>query len=80
MTRLFLELLGGFSARFDGGPTLLLPTRKAQAMLAFLALPAGRWHSRGALATGPRRLTLASLRRALAMLRRRWVTSILRSS
>ena len=75
MTRLFLELLGGFSARFDGGPTLVLPTRKAQAMLAFLALPAGRWHSRETLATlfwgeAPEAHARQSLRQALAMLRR----------
>ena len=51
MARLFLGLLGGFSARFDGGPPLTLLSRKAQALLAFLALPAGRWHSRETLAT-----------------------------
>ena len=75
MTRLLLEFLGGFSARFDGGRPLVLPSRKAQALLAFLALPAGRWHSRETLATlfwgeAPEAHARQSLRQALAMLRR----------
>jgi DNA-binding SARP family transcriptional activator/tetratricopeptide (TPR) repeat protein len=75
MARVCLELLGGFSARFDGGPPLVLPSRKAQALLAFLALPAGRWHSRETLATlfwgeAPEAHARQSLRQALAMLRR----------
>src|SRR4029453_17170065 len=75
MTRLCLGLLGGFSAHFDGGPPLTLPSRKAQALLAFLALPAGRWHSRETLATmfwGETGDAQArqSLRQAVALLRR----------
>ena len=72
-----LELLGGFSARLDGGVPLVLPARKAQALLAFLALPPGRWHSREKLtaflwgdtpdaqARQAFRQTLSRLRRAL---------------
>lgn len=51
MTELHLELLGGFSVRFEGGQPCPLPTRKAQALLAYLALPAGRFHSREKLTT-----------------------------
>jgi len=43
---LHFELLGGFSVRFEDGQPCTLPTRKAQALLAYLALPAGRFHSR----------------------------------
>jgi DNA-binding SARP family transcriptional activator len=77
MARLHLELLGGFSARLDGGQPCVLPTRKARALLAYLALPAGRFHSRDKLtallwgdtteaqARQSFRQALASLRRAL---------------
>jgi DNA-binding SARP family transcriptional activator len=41
-----LVLLGGFEARLEGGPTVFIRTRKAQALLAYLALPLGRRHSR----------------------------------
>ena len=75
MTPLQLTLLGGFQARIGSGPALSLPTRKAQALLAYLALPAGRAHPRDKLATllwgdsaeGPAR---NSLRQALFALRR----------
>ncbi len=46
MAGLHFELLGGFSVRFEGGQPCPLPTRKAHALLAYLALPAGRFHSR----------------------------------
>jgi hypothetical protein len=49
--RVTLRLLGGFRAHFGPGPALVLPTRKAQALLAYLALPAGRAHPRDKLAT-----------------------------
>jgi hypothetical protein len=39
--RVTLRLLGGFEARIGTGPALVLPIRKAQALLAYLALPAG---------------------------------------
>jgi DNA-binding SARP family transcriptional activator len=35
---LYLRLLGGFEARLGSGPALGFPTRKAQALLAYLAL------------------------------------------
>jgi DNA-binding SARP family transcriptional activator len=50
MARLHLALLGGFEARLGVGPPLRLPTRKAKALLAFLALPAGRVRAREQLA------------------------------
>src|SRR5262245_10338578 len=43
MARLSLTLLGGFQARLDSGP-LTLPTKKIQALLAYLALPPGSGH------------------------------------
>jgi DNA-binding SARP family transcriptional activator len=77
---LSLTLLGGFQARqdSDAGAVVALPTKKAQALLAYLALPPGRAHPRDKLAallwgdTGEARArdsfrhTLAALRRALA--------------
>lgn len=50
MPRLTLALLGGFQARIESGPSLTLPTRKAQALVAYLAIPAGQPHSRDELA------------------------------
>jgi tetratricopeptide (TPR) repeat protein len=50
MARLELTLLGGFQARLVPGGAITLPTRKAQALLAYLALPAGRLHPRDSLA------------------------------
>ena len=41
MRRLRLTLLGGFQARLEDGLILVLPTRKSQALLAYLALPVG---------------------------------------
>jgi len=75
MPRLSLTLLGGFQARLDPGSTLSLPTRKAQALMAYLALPPGRAHPRDKLATllwGGMRDEQArnSLRQALFALRR----------
>ena len=51
MARLALTLLGGFRARLDSGAPLALPTRKAQALLAYLAVPPGLAHSRDKLAS-----------------------------
>jgi len=75
MTRLQIELLGGFSARSHDGQPCVLRTRKAQALLAYLALPPGRFHSRGkltALLWGETAEAQArqSFRQALAILRR----------
>lgn len=41
MPRLQLTLLGGFELRVDAGPALDVPIRKAQALLAYLALRPG---------------------------------------
>src|SRR5882724_1797445 len=49
--RLKLTLLGGFQAQLDAGAALVLPTRKTQALLAYLALPLGQAHPREKLAT-----------------------------
>ena len=46
-----LKLLGGFEARLQAGPALVLPTQKTQALLAYLALPLGQSHPREKLAT-----------------------------
>jgi DNA-binding SARP family transcriptional activator/predicted ATPase len=51
MARLNLTLLGGFQGRVGASAPLTLPTRKTQALLAFLALPPGRSHSRDKLAS-----------------------------
>ncbi len=75
MSSLRLTLLGGVQARLDSGAAILLPTRKAQALLAYLALPPGRAHPRDKLAallwgeTGDEQAR-GSLRQALAALRR----------
>lgn len=50
MARLTLTLLGGFHAQMTSGTAAALPTRKAQALLAYLALPPGRAHPRDKLA------------------------------
>src|ERR1700752_837771 len=50
MARLNLTLLGGFQARLDPGEGFNLPTKKAQALLAYLALPLGQAHPRDKLA------------------------------
>jgi DNA-binding SARP family transcriptional activator/tetratricopeptide (TPR) repeat protein len=50
MARLVLTLLGGFRARLDSDAPLALPTRKAQALLTYLAVPAGIASSRDKLA------------------------------
>jgi len=80
MTRLDLTLLGGFRARLDPGSPLALPTRKAQALLAYLAMTAGRPHPRDKLANllwGDMRppQSRASLRQALTALRKGLGTS-----
>jgi DNA-binding SARP family transcriptional activator len=50
MAQLSLTLLGGLQARVEPGGALSLPTRKAQALLAYLALPPGQAHPRAKLA------------------------------
>ena len=75
MARLSLTLLGGFEARLDAGPPLAFPTRKAQALLAYLALPLGRTHPRDKLAALlwgdlPAAQARSNLRHTLFVLRR----------
>ena len=41
-----LTLLGGFHAQLEAGAVFVLPTRKSQALLAYLALPAGQAQDR----------------------------------
>ena len=50
MTRLYLNLFGGFEARLERGSPLTFRTQKAQALLAYLAVPPGQAHRRDKLA------------------------------
>src|SRR5262245_39353900 len=75
MARLELLLLGGFQARVTPGDGVVLPTRKAQALLAYPVLPAGRLHQREELAAllwgdVPDSQARRSLRKALSWLRK----------
>ena len=75
--RLKLTILGGFQAHLEPGPELVFPTRKTQALLAYLALPLGQAHPREKLASllwgdmpdaqarGNLRHTLSRIRKAL---------------
>lgn len=74
MTRVRLCLLGGFEVYVGLGPPRRLASRKATALLAYLASPAGRAHLRDKLAAllwgdAGEREARASLRRALADIR-----------
>jgi TolB-like protein len=78
MTRLQLTLLGGFEAQIIPGEPLDVANRKTRALLAYLALPTGRAHSRDKLtgllwsdrgdvqARNSLRQAIAELSRALA--------------
>jgi DNA-binding SARP family transcriptional activator len=78
MAGLKVRLLGGFEARLASGAPLSLPTKKAQALLAYLGLRPGQSHPRDKLAAllwgeksdeqarGGLRHVLVALRRALA--------------
>lgn len=75
MAELHIELLGGCSARSNGDDPCLLPTRKSQALLAYLAVPAGRFHAREKLTTmfwgeTPEAQARQSFRQALLSIRR----------
>ena len=75
MARLSVSLLGGFEVRLESSAAVALPTRKAQSLLAYLALPPGRAHPRDKLAAllwgGIRQESArASLRQALFAIRR----------
>lgn len=50
MAKLAIKLLGGCTVSDGQGNEVSLPTRKARALLAFLALSAGQWHGRERLA------------------------------
>ena len=70
-----LNLLDGFDLRTDGGERLALTSKKARALLAFLACPPGKVHGRERLATllwssSPDAQARASLRQAVAAIRR----------
>jgi len=70
-----LALLGPFQATLDGAPVAGLSVGKAQALLGYLAVEADRPHTRESLATllwpeSRGESSLASLRNALALLRR----------
>ena len=76
MAQFGLTLLGGFDARLESGQKVCLPTRKAEALLAYLALAGGQsrsrdqlagllWSDRGdAQAKGSLRQALSALRHA----------------
>jgi DNA-binding SARP family transcriptional activator len=75
VAQLQVTLLGGFRARTGSGGAVAFPTRKAQALLAYLGAVPGRAHPRDKLATllwGERSEEQArhSLRQALFALRR----------
>ena len=70
-----IRLLGGFEVRLDGGPELAPKGRKAQALLAALALNPGVPRSRDHLISllwsdRPEEQARGGLRQALAELRR----------
>src|SRR5215475_9017276 len=50
MDRLVLSFLGEFQARLESGPSVVIPARKAQALLAYLACSPIETHSRDKLA------------------------------
>ncbi|HEY7041037.1 MAG TPA: BTAD domain-containing putative transcriptional regulator, partial [Methylomirabilota bacterium] len=73
--RLQLTLLGGFQAQLAPGDALVLPTRKTQALVAYLALPLGQAHAREQLAAllwgdMPDAQARGNLRHALSRIRK----------
>ena len=75
MAHLALALLGPFQATLNGQPVAALTAGRLRALLAYLAVEAGREHSREALAglfwpERPDREALSALRYALSNLRR----------
>lgn len=74
MPRLMLSVLGAFALRIDGGASIALPTKKSQALFAYLALRPSQGHPRDTLAAllwGERaqRQARHSLRQALLDIR-----------
>jgi DNA-binding SARP family transcriptional activator/tetratricopeptide (TPR) repeat protein len=75
MAKLHIDLLGGCSVGLDGKGPCFLPTKKSQALLAYLAVPAGRFHAREKLTAmfwgdTPEALARQSFRQALVSIRR----------
>ncbi len=75
MTGLRLTLLGGFTAHLDATEPLAIPMRRAQALLAYLAVPSRQTHPRDKLAALlwgdlPREEARARLRHTLFAIRR----------
>ncbi len=75
LTRLVLQLLGGFAVRDAAGTEIRIASRKGRALLAFLATRPGETHSRDRLATllweeADEELARTSLRQALAAIRK----------
>ncbi|MCU0507802.1 MAG: AAA family ATPase [Anaerolineae bacterium] len=75
MSRLAIFLLGGFEVLLDGKPVTSFGTDKVRALLAYLALRAGRPHRRAALAgllwpDLPQERAAHNLRQSLLRLRR----------
>ncbi|MCG6659195.1 hypothetical protein HOP52_15660 [Halomonas campisalis] len=73
MTRLHVSLLGEFACQTAEGEPVAVPTRKAAALLAYLAAPPGRPHSRSKLAgllwdAMPESRARANLRKTLSRL------------
>ena len=50
MPKIKARLFGGFELKDADGEELTLSTRKARALLAFLIVESGQWHSRERLA------------------------------
>jgi TolB-like protein len=87
MTVLTIRLLGGFEARLGAGPPATFPTKKARALLAYLAARPAQAHSRDQIAEmlwgaradeqarGSLRRTLSDLRKALPLEDGEWLVS-----
>src|SRR5262245_54165803 len=87
MTVLTIRLLGGFEARLGAGPPATFPTKKARALLAYLAARPAQARSRDEIAEllwgaradeqarGSLRRTLSDLRKALPLDDGAWLVS-----
>ena len=87
MTLTTIRLLGGFEARVGDAPPATFPTKKARALLAYLALHPGMAHSRDEIADllwgdrgdeqarGSLRRTLSDLRKVLPLSETGWLVS-----
>src|SRR5262245_61084115 len=87
MTVLTIRLLGSFEARLGAGPAVAFPTKKARALLAYLAARPAQAHSRDQVcellwgaradeqARGSLRRTLSDLRKAVPSANGEWLVS-----